>query len=444
MITVDMEEPRATRPWAQRAIAVASAALFVASVVGLVTVRPGKTVPTPEAQLADVRAFIHGHPTAHFAATEVMEFGSATGDVGNHSEDRSKADGVISLPDRAHWTEDSGDSASELIRMPDAFYSRDADKREGLASEQWVMHKIRDAGADAAITADVAPDAAGAGFVAAGVASAFGAPQEFAKLFTVLKDLTRVDPRTIRGTVDIASLPGVAKLLEEGKVKADEVPTITVEITSEDGGQLDRLSVASASKDTTPNDEKFSDRSDITFTAWGDHVTIAAPAADTIDPTPNVDEKAMSEFNAAPILVPGNMPASFKLLDASTTLPEGPDDTTCPEADLSYGDPAALSADPESTNQPTLDITITKPDCEDYAIDDGAPITIAGHRGEIKHGNPNKPDEDYAVSIDVVIGSTRFHVDSDLPQAVVLSALKTVVPFNMATAPVFVGELPGG
>ena len=101
----------------------------------------------------------------------------------------------------------------------------------------------------------------------------------------------------------------------------------------------------------------------------------------------------------------------------------------CPEVDLTYGDTSESPADPAAVSS-DINVTITPANCDQSAIDGGSPITVAGHPGRIARAKNS--DEEPSVTVEVVIGATRMSVDSDLPEAELLAALRTIVPFDLA------------
>src|SRR4051794_582540 len=100
--------------------------VFLAGIAGLAAVSPARSW-TPAQQLARVRQFVTSARTARFTGTSTWASGSAKGQLGSHFEHTSRAAGVLSLPDRSHWTEDYGDGATETIVTADAVFERDAD-----------------------------------------------------------------------------------------------------------------------------------------------------------------------------------------------------------------------------------------------------------------------------------------------------------------------------
>src|SRR5207248_5510474 len=111
----------------------------------------------------------------------------------------------------------------------------------GLTLEQWKQYPPM---AAAPIAPPADPAAAGSTTgsditvsEAGGVLSAMGAPSEFTQLFIHMTGLTRIDTHTIRGTLDLASMPDLPK-------DAGPLPSVTITLTSDASGRLDRLVAA--------------------------------------------------------------------------------------------------------------------------------------------------------------------------------------------------------
>src|SRR5207248_8836702 len=95
----------------------------------------------------------------------------------------------------------------------------------------------------------------------------------------------------------------------------------------------------------------------------------------------------------------------------------------CAEADLTYVNPSQIATNPDGKDASDIDVTITPASC-DPPPEEGAPVTVAGHPARLAHGDVS--NDEYAVTVDVVIGQTHMTVESDLPDTQVLSALRTV------------------
>jgi len=434
VVDVEVVE-RGRQAWQMRACGALVTAVFLAGIVGLTIVSPGRSW-TPAQQLARVRQFVQDARTAHFTGTSTWQAGTISGQVGHRIEHSTRAEGVLALPNGSHWTEDMGDSATETIVLPDAMFVRDADSTASLAGEQWKQYPREQRKSAAPSPVGSGSPEPGVISEVGGVFSAFGAPLEFSGMFDRIKDLRRVSPQVIVGTLDVASLPDFPD--------GEPVPTVTVEVESDTVGRLLRIlttatgtMTAEAPDTANSGDEKFMARSETRFTHWGVPVDVSAPSAGNVDKTPDVDEEGLAAFSAAPILVPGALPTAYQLTDGSVSEPGDAGD--CPEADLTYGDPSQSPADPAAVSS-DINVTITPANCDQSAIDGGDPITVAGHPGHIARAKNS--DEEPSVTVEIVIGATRMSVDSDLPEAELIAALRTIVPFDLAKQRIATAQSP--
>jgi hypothetical protein len=343
---------------------------------------------------------------------------------------------VLSLPGRSHWTEDQGDAAQETIVVPEGLFLREADTASALDLEGWKQypHPSNELPLGGVPAGPVPPGASGPGIhvmvgQAGPVLSALGAPAEFTDVLARLTDLTRVSPRVIRGTVDMASVPGLSQV-------PAPLPRVTIELATDTTGRLERLLATSTG---TMADEAFTARNEMRFTQWSAPVDVSAPTGDAVDKTPDIDEEGLAAFSAAPILVPGNLPATSRLIDASVA--EEGAAGGCPEVDLTYGDPSQSLKNPDDVSS-DINVTITPADCDQSALDGGDPVTIAGHSARIKHGK--NTDDEYAVTVEVLVGATRMTVDSDLPDTEILGALRTIVAFDITKQHVYTAPSESG
>src|SRR5207248_4042260 len=177
---VDIGRTRQVR--AMRVCGVLVTVVFLAGVAAVAATSPAHRW-TPAEQLARIRQSVTSSRTAHFTGTSTWTSGSEKGELGDHFEHTSRAVGVLSLPDRSHWTEDYGDGAFESIVGPEGIFEREAETLGGLTLEQWKQYPPM---AAAPIAPPADPAAAGSTTgsditvsEAGGVLSAMGAPSEF-------------------------------------------------------------------------------------------------------------------------------------------------------------------------------------------------------------------------------------------------------------------------
>jgi hypothetical protein len=407
--------------------------------VGLVVV--GGEAPSPARDLARMQAFVTEAGSARMTATSVSEQRDGTNELGSIYKDTSRMTGSIVLPDRSQWLEEDGTSAYETVVVPGGVYFRGADSREELAGEQWVYEE--------APKDDAAPQLHPDMMRAGAVAGAMGAP-DLIDLLEAASAPTRVGPHTIKAAIDVAKLHWFEATPDDADVKP---PTMSVELTSTSEGRLDRMVLRMEGTGFGFDDEEeghFTDTTDMRFTDWGASITIAAPDPATVDPTPGVDEDDIAAFTAMPLYGLRRLPTGYELGMATVLTSEKDADVEngdCPEVDLSYGNPAeqeAAEAAMASASEEemdafewpaTIEVVLTPAACESYEmLEGGDPITLGGRRGTILRATAT--DEDYATSIEFVVGTTRVLLQSDGPEAAVVAAASDLVPLDLTTQPV--------
>ena len=438
---IELEGPTAARTerWAKRILGTSCLVLLATGLLGLAVVGNTRGV-SPAKELARVQAFVERATSARLTATTTSESFDGEGDLGSSYKDTSRMTGSIVLPDRSQWIEEDGISAWEGITVPGATYYREADSREELAAEQWAYQPLDEERPPIPVmAAELMP--------VAEMSSAFG-PSELPDLLTAAGAPTRVGPHTIKVTIDVKQLAVFENMPEE--MEEDfPVPTITAELTSTSDGRLDRLVMRTSSKD--PEMGSSSSTTDIRLTNWGAALTIVAPDAAAIDPTPGISENDLATFDATPLFGLRRLPAGYELMQADVWMSEEDADEEagdCPEVSLSYANPAEMEAfdkamakvrseaDYDTLTEPvSIEVSLTPADCESWsAIEDGEAITLGGRPATIVRGTAT--DEEYATSIQLVVGATRVLIESDGPEAATIAAASDVVPFDLATQPV--------
>lgn len=432
---VVLDEERQSRVW-ERVCAFSIVVVLLAAVTAVIVRGPAGGAPSPAEQLAQIRKFVHDERTARFEGTETDEHDDSKGGVGSRSQNTMRSTGELSLPDSSHWTEDSGDFAMEGVATADAIYERSADSIASLANEQWVKTPRPK---ESLPTPTPAPTPAPGVHQFGDVLHAVGAPSDVAIMLEHVTNVSQVGPGVIKGSVDVASVPGFTP-------DSGPVPDVTIELATDPEGRLVRMtSTTTGTDEESEGGGRFTWRTEVRFRDWGAPVQISVPSPDSIDPTPGIDEKGLAAFTAAPVLMPGNVPSAYQLTDASVMEAEDPED--CPEVDLAFEDPATF-ADTSTAAAPITDagqdvdtgiyVTITAASCDASMVDDGDPVTVGGHPARLQHGNVK--DDEYAVTLEVVVGATRMTVESDLPDAAVVDAMRRVVPFDLKSVRIYNGD----
>jgi hypothetical protein len=445
-VVIELETVAARpRQGLRRVLGALTMGLFVAGVVGVIIEAPDHALTAKE-ELARLQAFVDEAKTAHFVADSRTESKDGKGDLGSSYRDHSRAEGELVVSDRSHMIGEDGEYAYEAITLATGSYYREADDRAGLAGEQWLY----EAHSDTPLPTVPTPSAMSSGPImtmATGVASALGG-SELAELLDAAGSPVRVSANTIKVVIDVKRLPDFsAQRNAEGQMP---LPTITAELTSGSADRLERLVLTTA--ETYPGDSaddsppgSFISTEDVRFSQWGAPVTIAAPPANQVDPTPGIDEKDLKEFVATALVGLRRLPAGYELVEAgvfTSVADAAPEDGECPEVDLSYADPAAVDAfmasveaDPTAPEPASIDVELTPASC-DYmsALTDGDPIRLGPMTGTVVRGEDL--DEDYRTSIEVIVGTTRVDIYSDRPEAATVAAASDLIPFDLATQPV--------
>ena len=437
----ELEGPAAPRTerWAKRILGTSCILLLCGGLLGLAVVGNTKGV-SPAAELARLQEFVEKAKSARITATTTSEQRDGEGDLGSSYKDTSRITGSVVLPDRSQWVEEDGTTAYEGILVPGASYTREADSREELAGEQWIYEAVTDPEPTpgAPVPSDFEP--------VAEVASAFGAV-DFIDLLRAAEAPIRVGPHTIKVKIDVAKLPE----FQDPEDEDAPLPVMTAELTSTSEGRLDRLVLRMVEKDPEMGD--FSGTADVRFTDWGTPLTITAPDKAAVDPTPGIAEDDLAAFDATPLLGLRRLPAGWALLSAEVfTSEEDADEEAgdCPEVSLSYGDPTAELAaeqleleattdeDYEAIAWPdSIEVSLTAADCGSWKAFqdvDGQAITLGGRPATIMRGTES--NEDYATTVQLIVGATRVLIESDAPEATTRAAASDLVPFDLATQPV--------
>lgn len=423
--------------------------LLAAGIVGLIVVQSPDADPSPADELARAQRFVQRTGSAHFEATQESVEKDGEDGLGSTYTDRSRAVGVLEVAGRSQWIEEDGTFAIETLVLDDSVYYREADTRDELGREQWAFTP-RSSAVGAAGPIEEGD------FASASMTMGAMDASHVIELLRAARKPTRVRAGVIRAEVDVTKLEGFNDAFAFDDVDIP-LPKMTVEIHSAPDGRLDQLSVETRMQypmfDDEEADEATRDATSVTntiirFSRWGDPVGIAAPARSDVDPTPGIDEEAVAAFGATPLLAPRAIPNGFQLLSADV-IDGDVEDGECPEVGLEYGDGRLMDAyfadaGEEAAYPATLSVTLTPVSCEDFygAIDeaDASPIRLGRRSGQIVRGDVS--DEEFGLSIEVIVGATRVNIDSDLPENVVVAAASDLVPFDIAAQPVHRVEPP--
>jgi hypothetical protein len=417
---------------ATRAMAAATSALLVVGVAAAVVQQRDRR--TPEEDLRRALAFVQEHKTARFTATFVDEYGSGTGGadeagVGEQTTSRSRGEGVLSLPYESRIRLFEVGYVNDAIVVRDGVYTRAAETGEDIEAQAWSFHGWDDGAEELAAVPDEIPDDEAAAIVAAQVMTALGGPLEIITAMQRMENLERVSAHVVRGTLD----PKV--VLPEGLKEAvpDDVferVTFGVELTTGDGGGLDRIRLEMVDRDP---DQPSRSTVDVVLSRWGDPVDLSLPAPATLDRTPSIAEDDVRAFSASlQAYVPSNLPDGWHLQWASVTEADE-EFGTCRSLDLGYAGPGDVGS---------LDVTVSEADCP---FD-----TTVTKAGEIVEGGDDFAglrtiggDAKDLRQVHVDIGRSRIQLVSTGLDATALRAMvKALVPLDLAKQPIELDPLP--
>jgi len=249
-------------------------------------------------------------------------------------------------------------------------------------------------------------------------------PAELARMLRHLEGVTVVE-RTIRGRVPLDAL-----------VTMPLPGQVDVELTVDSRGRPERLQwqmdVDSA--------QTVEVRGDVTYKGWtARKADISAP--EEIENSPEVDEERLAGFKHGPVLAPTKLPVGYQLTDLFVL--EG-DDVSCARAELEYFQPdryfrryvlrvGGIAA-------PRLSITMSPRSCTTQSLLDGAPFVAGTIRGTTTAHLQAHPGEDPFRFFTADVGAMRVRVETNLPEADVLTAIGSLAPIDLATQPVHQGR----
>jgi hypothetical protein len=249
--------------------------IALAAVVVTLIVVVGGTDSPPSAVTALARAqrFAEAADSVEYRGAQQLKF-DAEG-TGNETVERTAFHEAAVFPDRSRSLAVYEDSAFEAIAVDGLLYSRDAADRDALEDVPW------------------AEDEGDAGF--------FALPAPPQDLPDLLAGARR--PRLVAHEHGITTL----------RVAVEEIePDLVLSVA--DDGRLAGLGYAS-------EDEFGSEVVKILFEEWNGDIDIEAPDASDIDPTPLIDEDAVTGYDDAPLYQPRTIPEGW-VLDSASVLPD--------------------------------------------------------------------------------------------------------------------------
>ena len=421
--------------------------VLIAAVVAIVV--SSEPTRSPKQELAAVRAFVEDAKAVRFTASTTSVQGDPEAEIGSTYTYRSEESGEFELPDRSHVVSNDGEYLYEAVVVPTGYYGRDAESEADLRRALWRFEKpptaeeLAESGAIEDVTDysgdPVALAAAGMEF------SGFASPQSLFGLLEELESPTRVATGVIRATASLEDVMGNlfsgVDIEELGFEPEDFEGEVNVTLTSEPDGRLTRM-VTEMTTDFMGEDSV--DTADIRFFDWNGAIRVVEPDPEKIDPTPDVNEEKIAEFDAAPVLVPSALPAGWKLLSGDVSA-ESEEDMTCEQVNLEFGDPVAheaayntMAEDMDSDEfvfPPAITIYAMSAGCDLEEVEGEEPFTIGRYEA-----TADERDDDYGGRyVYMVVGDTRLHIESTLSDDEIRRLFSNLVPLDLKTMPIASG-----
>lgn len=393
--------PRTRSRWSLLVLVLVVLGLVAAAVVVLMT---RDSDASPAELLENARASSTEQRTATFTGRLRIEEEDPEG--GGTFTTRLSLDGSVRMPDRARYRLAGDGFVSEVITIGRIVYGRGADDRAGLAAEKWAK-------------TDPQADEERAGVVREGGLAA-GA-DEVGDPIGLLEALGAArEPTLVRRTGDTSVVKAdIDPARAFGSAVASQIDSATIELTLAKDERIDRAVLSARG-------EGGNVTADYRFTKWGGPVTVAAPAASDLDPTPLIEEEDIAEFKAAKLFQPRGIPAGW-VLDAASVLPKEMTAENCEQVELDY-------IDPEDPDSGYLSLFQLPKSCAELTPPRGAePFKAGRYTGYVEEG----PDGALA---QIVVGDTVVQADTDLPLDGLARILADLIPLDLAATP---AELPG-
>lgn len=254
--------------------------------------------------------FVAAHPTAKFHGTITVRGGTARSPIAEATTTRANLAGALQAPHRARAVIATDDGATELLRVDDAVYVRDADTIVALRNASYTradaqLRRIMRVRAEQAKSLDI-------GAVLSAVTDAKTSHRRGA-ITSIEAD---VDPRALFG-----------------RTLGRHVQWVTLRADVSDTGALRKAQVL------TRGEASITTR--LEFTDWTDKtVAIAAPTPAQLDTQPPIARAKLASFKTAALVMPKTLPSGWELVRADV-LPAADTQEGCAQAELAYEDQAS-------------------------------------------------------------------------------------------------------
>jgi hypothetical protein len=279
---------------------------MAAGAVGVVRVQSD---PSAGTYVDRALTFLATHPTAKFHGSITVRGGTARAAIADAQTARADLAGAVQAPHRARAVIATDDGATELLRVDDAVYVRDAATIAALRNVSYVradaqLRRIMRVRAEQAKALDVRD-----------VLAAITGAKTLHRRGAVTTIEADVDPRALFG-----------------RALGRHVAWVTLRADVDDTGELHRAQVLTRAEASITTKMEFTDWTDKT-------IRIAAPAPELLDQTPPVARAKLASFKTAALVMPKTLPSGWELVRADV-LPANDTQEGCAQAELAYEDQA--------------------------------------------------------------------------------------------------------
>lgn len=376
--------------WPAGAVAVGLSLVLLLTVV-FVAGRPSGPGSAAEA-LERTRAFLDAHGSMR--ATLRMRSEMSDPELAEEDPFAFTMRGTIEadVPDRLRVTTHAFGTATEIVTLgDDVAYTRWAEHARDLPDQLWARYEV---------------DQIDEGIFVEGPG---GATTGFASLAYLLRGANH--PRIVeRGsdTTFSVRMPVDATGLTEVPPGARARALVTIDA----GFRPRRIEYVTSADDgeTSVRLESF---------RWDAPVTIVAPDPEDVDPTPEVDEEGLAEFDAVPILQPAAIPEEWGLMSAYVVAEEESWEG-CEQVNLYY----TLKDAGFDDEVPYLDVYEFEKSCSEGRPRRSTDLRAGPYSGFIAF------ESDGTNTGEIVVGKTVVQFESDLEPEVIALVLGDLVPFD--------------
>ena len=385
----------------RRALLVAAAVVGVLATVAALFVVDKDGEPAGDV-LAGAQKAVADEDSVRFTARYRVESEESDGDRSGYVY-RGRARGTAAFPDRFRLVERADEGVVEVIAVGDTYFVRDAGDEDELEAEKWGRYDVSEELRRRGVTS-----VPGQGGRPGGI-EGFGQPSD-------IPDLVRSarHPVVVRRSDDATVVRAELDLDEPFVDAPDEIDDASVELTVGEDHRVERVLIRFSG-------EPGKGTIDYRLSTWGERVRVSEPPASDIDPTPDLDEEGIANFEETPLLQPRAIPEGWEL-DLAEVLEPDETEEGCRQVELDYIDPD----DPDSG---FLYIYELPASCAELEAPRGSrPFTAGRNRGWVD-------DSEEGTIAQLVVGTTVLQVETDLEPAELATVLDRPAPLDLAKPP---------